>query len=84
MAAFLGGYENGFLSGYHCSAAPSLREKQLFSSRGGADETHSGQSDVSDAVGLLIFHRKQPWFPEMFRIRSKHVSTSTEKLRNHL
>lgn len=85
MTAFLGGYENRVLSGYHCSAAPSLREKQLFSSRGGgADESHSGQSDASDAVGLLIFHRKQPWFPEMVRIKSKHFSTSTEKLRNHL
>lgn len=85
MTAFLGGYENRFLSGYHCSAAPSLREKLLFSSRGeGADENHSGQSDASDVVGLLIFHRKQPWFPEMVRIKSKHFSTSTEKLRNHL
>lgn len=30
MTAFLGGYENRFLSGYHCSAAPSLRENNCF------------------------------------------------------
>lgn len=41
MTTFLEGYENRFLSGYLCSAAPSIREKQLFSSRAeGAHQHH--------------------------------------------
>jgi hypothetical protein len=76
MTAFLGGCENRLLSGGHWSTAPSLRKKQLFCSRaGGAEEAHWGHAH---AIGLLIFHRKQPWCPEMFRTRSNHFSTSTK------
>lgn len=58
MTAVLEEYEYRFLSGYHCSAAPSIKEIQLFSSR--AETANQNPVSIIDALELVIFHRAQP------------------------